>query len=411
MEYNPFGKLLDELAIDDLTRLRDVCEGWYVEYKRIAMSPAAIAKSISALANTRGGWLFYGVDAPSGSVGVAIGFPGISTTDVPATLQRIRDSVAAHLSTVPFFEVKPLDGPSVALSLSSGQTIIAIHVPQGVRPPYVHTSGVIYVRVADKSDPVKETDRNRLANLFERAQRAETRLERLFTRRSLDSGDRPIAQIFVLVDPYDEHRWRHRLQFRDFARIVNPDPPASKQLESAADLISNIGGPFPIVQSGNAEFVARQANPGTLHGMSLRFSSRSNSVIRMPLLTADIASIQDLSRYLDGYEHASTFCDLWRAANTGPVRVIDLTAIFGVMVGLFHRVRGLLDACHLREFKGELFVKILLHNVGGVVPFIDIPAIIEHITALDCRVHKMRPLSFSVKEWTIFCRCHRRATY
>jgi hypothetical protein len=145
-------------------------------------------------------------------------------------------------------------------------------------------------------------------------------------------------------------------------------PPAIQQLESAADLLSWIGVPFPIVQSGNAEFIARQANPGTLHAMSLRFSSGANSVIRIPLPTADVASITDLSRYLGGYDHAPAFCDLWKAANIGAARVVDLTAVFGMTSSLFHRVRALLDACHLRGFEEELSVKIFLHNLSGVVP-------------------------------------------
>jgi hypothetical protein len=32
--YNPFGKPISEVKLDDLGVLRSVQEGWYVEYKR-----------------------------------------------------------------------------------------------------------------------------------------------------------------------------------------------------------------------------------------------------------------------------------------------------------------------------------------------------------------------------------------
>jgi hypothetical protein len=65
-------KSLSMVTSDDFECLRQVREGWYVEYKREATVAAAIAKSISAFANTRGGWLFYGIDAPSDSIGSSL---------------------------------------------------------------------------------------------------------------------------------------------------------------------------------------------------------------------------------------------------------------------------------------------------------------------------------------------------
>ncbi len=35
LSYNPFGKNLDNLLVDDLDKLRQVSEGWYIEYKSI----------------------------------------------------------------------------------------------------------------------------------------------------------------------------------------------------------------------------------------------------------------------------------------------------------------------------------------------------------------------------------------
>ena len=51
----PFDKEVADLFAEDLEGLRQVHEGWYVEYKEEAISPRNIAKSLSAFANQYGG--------------------------------------------------------------------------------------------------------------------------------------------------------------------------------------------------------------------------------------------------------------------------------------------------------------------------------------------------------------------
>src|SRR5579863_1889327 len=60
MPYSPFSKSLNELDASDLEALKDVNEGWYVEYKGEMSKAPDIAKSVSAFANTYGGWVFTG---------------------------------------------------------------------------------------------------------------------------------------------------------------------------------------------------------------------------------------------------------------------------------------------------------------------------------------------------------------
>lgn len=65
MYFDPFDKPLDSVVTSDLDRLRDVAEGWYVEYKRGPIGARETGKSLSAFANHFGGWLVFGVDAPA----------------------------------------------------------------------------------------------------------------------------------------------------------------------------------------------------------------------------------------------------------------------------------------------------------------------------------------------------------
>lgn len=87
-EYNPFDKSFDEIIPSDLAILFSVAEGWYVEYKQEVPNASAVAKSVTAFANTYGGWLFYGIAEKSKDDAVAGTFPGIACEDADGILQR-----------------------------------------------------------------------------------------------------------------------------------------------------------------------------------------------------------------------------------------------------------------------------------------------------------------------------------
>lgn len=98
--------------------LSSVAEGWYVEYKQEVPNASSIAKSITALANTYGGWLFYGVAEKSKDDAVAGAFPGVSREDADGVLQRIRQAVANHSQPSPYFRARALFGPAERLGLA-----------------------------------------------------------------------------------------------------------------------------------------------------------------------------------------------------------------------------------------------------------------------------------------------------
>ena len=168
--YSPFDKALHDLQSSDLTILRNVHEGWYVEYKREVVNASALAKSLSAFANTYGGWLFIGVKEQSKENPVADEFPGISEEDVDGILQSLRHSAADCLNPTPFFETTVLRGPGAENGLAEGKAIIAVEIPQSHTAPHVHQDGRIYRRVADGSEPKPETDRFVLDQLWRRAE-------------------------------------------------------------------------------------------------------------------------------------------------------------------------------------------------------------------------------------------------
>ena len=91
MRYTPFDVDLQEINETHLAGLREVAEGWYVEYKSEVPSPRVLAKSLSSFANRHGGWLFLGIQEDSAD-NTAASYPGISDSEVVSTLRRIRDA-------------------------------------------------------------------------------------------------------------------------------------------------------------------------------------------------------------------------------------------------------------------------------------------------------------------------------
>src|SRR5665647_3297531 len=87
--YSPFSRRWDELDATDVEQLRRAAEGWHVEYKSEVPKAEAAGKSLSAFANSYGGWIFYGVDAPSGAL-LPTAFPGIADDAVPRVLEMLQ---------------------------------------------------------------------------------------------------------------------------------------------------------------------------------------------------------------------------------------------------------------------------------------------------------------------------------
>ena len=160
-KYTPFDKEIEDISPEDLETLRDVHEGWYVEYKSELISSRNLAKSLSAFANQYGGWLFIGISEVNES-NVAGDFPGIPDSEVTQALEILRNSSKDLLNPAVFYETRVFQGPIKNVGLQIGYSVIVVRIPQGSNTPYVHNDGRIYQRVADSSDPKPATDRSTL---------------------------------------------------------------------------------------------------------------------------------------------------------------------------------------------------------------------------------------------------------
>ena len=243
MLYRPFADNLSEVSPEDLGRLRDVHEGWYVEYKQQLIGNRELAKSLSSFANQYGGWLFLGVKE-DGKDHVADSFPGIPDSQVNLALDSIRNAAKDLIQPPPFYNVRVFPGPIEAIGLREGFSIIVVHVPEGPDCPYVHKDGRIYMRVGDSSQPKYVTDRATFDLLTRRGQEARSRLEeRVMWSPVTSQGEenQPFIHMSILSDPYEVMGHWYGRGFEGFAEAMK-----------------GFGIPFYNIFSTHDGFVARQ---------------------------------------------------------------------------------------------------------------------------------------------------------
>src|SRR5258706_7422654 len=295
-EYSPFEKNLDALETADLAALRNAVEGWYIEYKREAVDAKSIAKSVSAFANTYGGWLFYGVCEKAREDSVAGSFPGLSKSDVDVVLQRLRNATAMYLNPSPHFDLKVLCGPCEAINLGEDRGIICVRVPKSVLSPHVHKSGVVYRRASDASEPRPESDRFALDQLWRRADCLREQYKEYVNRDpELSKAEEklPYLRIMLVADLWHDRGARLNASIADVREIFG-------QIRSGG-----VSLPFDTVYTSADGFVARQLANNDPYNLGLTWELGLDLVsdILLPLPFYAPTDINLLVHQLRGYTH------------------------------------------------------------------------------------------------------------
>lgn len=360
MSFSPFTKNINDLTVDDLTPLRDVSEGWYVEYKRDLPNARSIAKTVSSFANSDGGWIFYGVEELSRAEPTAGQFPGIEMSDRESLVQGVRQAVAAHLSPAPHFDAVVLQGPCEALSLGANRAILVVSVPWSPTAPHIHSGGQVYRRVADGSEPFAENDRFAFDQLFRRSRRQEKALRKWVARDpGLSKGEKktPFLRVLLSADLWGTKGLRMKKSHAEFRNIMG-DAGAAPSI------------PFDVIQSIETGYLCRQVmgnNPAS-QGMSMHVSYRLNCDTLLPLPWLDATSIEEAREWLEGYESADEFSKVLREAHFRSVRITDLTMLFGYLQAVTNIYRRILSAS---GYNGTYQAKVVLLNVWRRVAFVD----------------------------------------
>lgn len=359
--YTPFETDLSNISQDDLATLKDVHEGWYVEYKSELTKPRDLAKSLSSFANQLGGWIFFGVSEDR-ELHVAESFHGIPDSNVPLALESLRNASKDLINPDVFYTSRVFKGPIDSLGLESGHSIIVVHIPQGADCPYVHNDGRIYRRIADSSNPKAETDRSRLDLLIERGKKARSLLADRVTRIPIVSkGEENQCYIHfsIISDPYETMGHWYSAGVSTFSELMR----------QGSIRFDNI---YP--KSGG--YIARQIinNDPYDRILTWEFSRRCHSFITfpVPLLQPDVSDSDLPDNSIHGRFMSKIIEN--RLDNT---RIVDLNLVLIALMAMIRLHRRLVGYANI---KGPFYVKAYIENMWRTVPFIDLPAFLDQVS-------------------------------
>jgi Putative DNA-binding domain len=353
--YNPFGKDPATVIGDDLDVLRNVAEGWYVDYKRQGLDVADLARHVSAFANQYGGWLFFGIAEATDGSRTAGSFPGITTADVPALSLKLREAISSHASPPLFYEEHVVHGPCKMIGLAVGFSIVIVGIPQGVDPPYIHSSGRIYRRLADQSKPREETDRHALDVLWERGRTYRTRVsDRL--RKTPDFPDVQKESTWAFVYLCSDLRLpdpEKLITYEEFRNLVRNDPPE--------DVSISLQG----ISSCEFGYIGRytEGNNPQLGTVGLRWWHGGVARLDIPINTWPVEQFKAAGAH---YDCTNQFIELIKSQGHKNAQICDFSQLVWVLAALTHtflRIRA-----HTADTR-PLYAACEIRNVFYKVPF------------------------------------------
>ncbi len=364
--YSPFQKDIAQLDGRDLEVLRTASEGWYIEYKREIPDAASIAKSVSAFANTYGGWIFYGVAEKSKEQAVAGSFPGIDSCEVDTALQRMRQAVAGHLSPSSHFDTKVVYGPCEPINLNEGRAVICVYVPWSPTAPHVHKNGRIYRRVADGSEPRPENDRFLLDQLWQRSTEIKEQFATWHDRDpefSKAESTQPYIRLLIAPSLWHERHSSYDFEVQDIRELMGARQPFLRGL------------PFDTVFTSAPGFIARQCANNDPQDLTLTWKLRGTLAgeVLIPLRTIE-ADLIEVPSLLSGYENGPRFTEILSRAGFKTPRIVDLNLLFDLLTGVIEIQRRLHGKA---GWNNEFFVKAKLLNVWRTCPFVDVARILD----------------------------------
>lgn len=365
MYYNPFNGPIEKLVASDLAVLREVPEGWHIEYKREAVKAIDFAKAIAAMANTYGGWIFVGVCEKTKEHPTADAFVGIAKSELRSTIEKIRNGVANSVNPAPHYAVKVINGPSDELQLIESNAILVIEVRQSPTAPHLLSDGRVYRRVADSSQPTYETDRHFMDQLFRRREVIDKSTEEWVNRDprfSEDELELGYLRLMFQVDPWMLNDPFFGATHHEVKQILNAKRPTWYDF--------NLDSVF---QKPNGFFCRQtKGNDPSQIGLTLSFSRELAGELLVPLATTNFISHHPGIPALNGYSNYRRFIDIVKQHRFSYIRIIDLNLVFATIYSFVSKYRALLT--HAGK-SCSFYTKTKLLNIHRSIPFLDIDAL------------------------------------
>ena len=369
MRFTPFDKAHDELSAEDLESLREVREGWYVEYKSQLPSTGVLAKSLSSFANQYGGWLFLGVDETPDSL-TAGTYPGIENEKLPEVLESLRNAAKDIIRPQVAYQHRVLEGPVETLGLSSNRSVVVVRVPEGSNTPHIHNDGRIYIRIGDSSSPIPATDKATFDLLYRRGEDRRSYLKALIERSpELSSGeeDNSYLHLSILSDPYQTLGHRYQGTYSEFC--------------------TTMGGasiPFDNIYTAPDGFIARQVAMNN-RLLTWEFSRNCNSFVTIPIPTLplqnpDVILANDEEAGWELYSIGLEFRSSLVSKGLEECRILNLNLLLPLVGAIISRHRRIVAQANV---KGPFYIKARIENVWRAIPFVDLSEYMTHVETFD----------------------------
>lgn len=180
---------LSQLRFSHLTQLKEVDEGYKIEYK--STFDDSVKKKIPAIitsfANSEGGWLIIGIEDDSHNLKC---IPK-RRSDYSQTISQL---LKERTSPMPIFDSRFLVNPK---NRSEGVLIVLVH--EGHFPPYI-SNGTVYIRNGSSKEPIR-TERATLDFLYQKSRRFEEVLEHFCKRTIYFPGNSYQADVEKILYP------------------------------------------------------------------------------------------------------------------------------------------------------------------------------------------------------------------
>jgi hypothetical protein len=372
--------------------LKEVSEGWYIDYKSQELKISDYAKHISAFANQYGGWLLLGVKESDDGRRVASEFIGIPNEKIEQISREIREASAAHCNPEVLYEEEVYDGPIEEIGLDEGKSILIIGIPMSRNTPHIHSSGRIYRRLSDQSKPKEETDRYILDDLWKRGKDYQ------------DKVTNYLKSIPDLPEPQSETPWVHiylkpasgqqlpekKLNFKSLSNILNDIAGTSVEMDS---INSTVDG-----------FVARHMgdNDPSLATLSFRWWHDGRFRMDIPLNQYDITNFsrtENKNKYLD------EFFSLIDGFGYKNIKIIDCSPLSNLLAALVNIYLNILE--HLTDTR-DIYSCFTLRNVFYIYPYFDSKKFLERAQKYSLPVSTEKVIRYPIepKEQTMIL--HKR---
>ena len=167
-----------------------------VEFKRKSPSPQKLAKEISALANTKGGYLFLGVDDDGSVCGIH---------SEKTSMDEIQTACQFHLDPEPVYELGVINYKK--------KYIVVANIPQSKNKPH---------RVIVEDTENKKNIKRAYIRIGEKSVEASSEMARLMSYQNKDSGKElkinfgeKEKRLFVYLEKHE------RITVKDYCKLVN----------------------------------------------------------------------------------------------------------------------------------------------------------------------------------------------